>query len=137
MFQNNDSLWVFPIKITLGRVLSIRILLIKKCFWQKSYWTKGFSKKNWSNHSGSISVAIMIWLTDTKYPFYKWQLISPHCPDNKFLYRSWVTPIANTHRLCLLRNTMGGTSEAGVANPSGTPENTLVIWGLCYSSFSV
>ena len=32
--------------------------------------------------------------------------------------------------------TMGGTSVAGTAYPSGAPEFILVLWGSCYSIFS-
>ena len=44
-----------------------RILLIEGCSWQESHLVKAFSGKGYSHHSGSISVAIMIWLTGTKY----------------------------------------------------------------------
>ena len=110
---------------TPGLVLPIKILLIEVCCWLESYWAKGFSEKDWSHHSGSFSVAIMIWLTGTKYPFHRWQWISFDCHE----YKSVPIPIVTKPRLWLLSNTTGATSGAGVANPSGAPELTLVFVG--------
>ena len=111
-------------------VLPIRILLIEGCSWQKATEPRVSQGKIRVISPGVFRSPS--WLG--------WPVRNIHFTDdngylptvmntNPFLYRFWLTSIVTLYRLWLLSNTTGGTSEAGVAYPSGAPELTLVFVG--------